>query len=98
MNVLNLFHAVAGNRELRRGTARIHVHCQVDYERIATVEDGRGGIQTFWHARGRRFPDVPRLDCEKHGWLEVDVVRLREKLDAARSDGRPRTLKAQPLS
>lgn len=70
----------------------------MDYDRIATIEDGRSGVQTFWHARGRRFPGVPRLDCEQHGWLEVHADKLRDKFAAARRDGRPRTLKANPLS
>ena len=78
------------------GQPLVHVRCGGGNERIATVEHGDQGLQTFW--LGRRFPGIPRLDCPGHGRLELDTAKLADKLRAARRDGKPRTLKARPLS
>lgn len=83
---------------LPRGVPLVHIVCAKCGNRVATVEErANGGIVTFW--RGRRFPDVPYMECQTHGRLDLDRDKemLKVKVADARKKGKPGTLRAHTV-
>ncbi|UQA92673.1 hypothetical protein [Streptomyces halobius] len=81
---------------LKRGTPLVHIVCGECGDRIATVEwSEEEGIVTLW--RGRRFETVPYVDCPTHGRLDIGMDNVKPKVVAARTKGRPTTLRARAV-